>query len=77
MKTVYQVQIMNDRGQDKGVWKPFCANKRYDVVETLEEAKKVLAEAKAWHHHCNEIGIEDIYTYRIATIKYTVEYTEA
>lgn len=77
MKTVYQVQFKSNKGQDAGIWMAFCSKKKYDIAESLEEAKKVLSDAKAWHNHCNEIGIDITYSYRIAKIQYTVEYTEA
>lgn len=76
MKTVYQVQFRTLEGQNAGVWQAFSSQRKYDITESLEEAKRILANAKAWHNHCKDFDNRP-YEYRIATVQYTVEYTEA
>ena len=77
MKTVYQVQFRRNASNDTE-WHTYNAHKTYDVVDTIEEARQVLNNAKEWHERLKAVSTEEYdYQYRIATMQYTVEYTEA
>lgn len=61
-------------------WRAFNAKRKYDLLDTIEEAKELMNEMKEFHkstfktdRNCNcKVTLE----YRIAKIKYDVEYIE-
>lgn len=65
MKTVYQVQFRSLFNE----WSVFNHHNKYDVVDTIKEADKIMKRAKEWHKEIKLCNCE----YRIIKITYNTE----